>query len=82
MVNLNIRGIMQIGKEYRVPAWAACIIANADISGLNDEELAAWDKFEQSVGAHLILGDDLGFCHTNDVDRYAGDCCQAYTLVE
>ena len=72
---------MKTGKEYRVPAWCACIIANADVSGIDDDELKAWEAFEASVDGPLYLGEELGFCHSNDVDQYAGNCYQAFTLV-
>lgn len=74
--------------EYTVPTWSLSIIANADSSGLEDEDIEAFEQFETELlavhgkGYQLIATEqDLGFCHSNDVDGYAADCHQALVLV-
>lgn len=74
--------------EHTVPNWALSIIANADYSGCSEEDIKAFEAWEQSIknahgkDAQIIVGDnDLGFCHSNDVDDYAGDCHEVIILV-
>lgn len=72
--------------KFRVPEWAGAIIANDDSTGTSDEDDENFKKFQEELiekygTAYLVLGDHLGFCHSNDVDGYANDCYEATLLV-
>jgi hypothetical protein len=73
--------------EYTIPNHYICAILYGDISGLSDAEIERLDVFLDEVvetygHAHFSCGEDLGFCRSNDIDRYAGDCTEGILLVE
>jgi hypothetical protein len=65
---------------FRIPTWAAPALINADLSGLNDEEIEKLDEFVDDVSntygnAYFMLGDDsdvVEFKRSNDIDGNVG----------
>lgn len=66
--------------EYTVPQHYLTALFYGDLSGLNDDEIKAYEAHQDHLEAEGLLGtptgdyQNLGFCHSNDIDHLAGDC--------
>lgn len=66
--------------EQVIPVWAMVAMVNSDESGLTESE--SLDILEYSVelivaGYNAIPAgqtEDVGFCTTNDLNNFGGDC--------
>ena len=76
--------------QYKIPSFYLSLIFNGDMSGLNDDDIKAWDKFEKNINDEFknytwdIPKDDFEthFCKYNDVLGYIGCDCIDMNLVE
>lgn len=67
-------------ETYKLPAYWAPYLINADATGLSDDEQTAIDAWCDETGVGLCVDcadDDVEFCHRHDASDYAlaGDCC-------
>ena len=78
--------------QYTVPQWTVPYLANADATGLTDDEHQAAQRFESGVselamGGHWhwnFGGDDVEayFSRYNDVDEQGGDVVDITAVIE
>lgn len=74
--------------EFAIPNWALCSLINSDDSGIEQEDIDKIDTFckdciEKYGNANFMLGgndeeDNLGFCHSNDIDSLGMDCTRLF----
>lgn len=74
--------------EFTIPSWAMTTLINGDNSGNSDEDDQKIDAFVNNVvakygNAHFMANDmegedDLGFCHSNDIDNLGSNCYRLY----
>jgi hypothetical protein len=65
--------------QHTLPSWTLTSLFNSDDSGLEDSDIKSLDdwiskKVKQHGSFHAVDSEDLGFCHDNDLDKYASDC--------
>lgn len=69
--------------EFTIPEWAVGPLVNGDYSGLEDEDEEKLNKFVDKIvkqygNAHFMPASDeeidLGFCHSNDIDKLGNTC--------
>ena len=73
--------------EFTVPSSFLCALINGDISGMNDSDIAAIDRFTmETINMHgnalFIWREDIDFRPYNDIDNLGSDCSIVIILVE
>lgn len=63
---------------YTIPHWASVILLTGMEEGALENEITLYHEFLRSIQPfqRLVVGDHLGFCAFNDVDKFGGDCFQ------
>ena len=74
--------------DYVLPIYALPALINADVSGLEDQEIRAIDDFEQTVINRHGIGhwskpndDEHYFAHYNDIDGSLGNDCEDWQYI-
>ena len=78
--------------EYRIPTWAICPLEYGDYSGLDDDDIAAIEKFVETLPrdskgccGHYSWGDtdsESYFAHSNDINNLGSTVVDVEYLVE
>jgi len=74
--------------DFTIPEWALSTLINGDSSGNSDEDDQKIDAFVNDTvaeygNANFMLDDiegkdNLGFCHSNDIDNLGSNCYRLY----
>jgi len=77
--------------EFKIPSWAVCPLKYGDYSGLNDEDIAAIERFVSDLPrdksgscGHFSWGDESYYSHDNDVNNLGSGVldCEYLVLAE
>ena len=90
-VMLKVKGLIKmkyITHKYLIPDWSACYFANADDSGLSEEDITDIKNFEAKLikkHGHAFISvenTESNFEHYNDINSYGSNCITAILLEE
>lgn len=76
-----------IGK-YRVPSYLASYIAYGDKTDLTDSEIQEYNDFLDNIKSdkfelqYIVLGEILGFYHSNDINNIGAECIELIAFFE
>jgi len=68
-------------ETYILPAYWACYLINADLSGYEESEIAEIEAFCKDLGPCLDMTDENEFSWTNDANDLGGAVATFHFLV-